>query len=329
LASKNILESFNAKLLLLSLFVTVFLCSFFLADSYLIDLALLVSYIGLTLVLVHHRRSQMQETVEYYPANSSRSLRLSRAHERSEIKAEIEKIDSQIHSNAPETKRRSLALEKIYLENELRRLDWASKEQERLAEHDDDPTRGLDDLNSWRKERKTSEFRRHWENDSDENQPKNPWKAGKKSDDELEKRVEADAVEISTLNNLIGNIESVLEFETKETLPFALGAFVADLRAHYNAIRHLDPDSPNLKNYWAVWALTTSFLEGTPVRKDLVKYSSKNFTKRISSLAEEMRRRRSANGGIGQANHASFNASRINKNFPFNHSLQDRDETGR
>jgi hypothetical protein len=159
---------------------------------------------------------------------------------------------------------------KIFLQNELRRIEWRLKEARINALYD------------------AQNFRREEKEYSQKNYP------GEKNDDAPRFRLyftkegkNSTARENAYLSVVVSNIGTILEKENPETIEFALQPIASEIRAHFYAVKQTNPQSSSLSDYWIVWALVTSVINHSAIDTRVLRYSSKSFRTKFSKIAEE------------------------------------------
>lgn len=167
------------------------------------------------------------------------------------VTGDLAAIEERIAKSREESERQFFRRQKVYLEQELRRLSWsmkeASMEKTRLAQSAGALKPIPPTLSRWQRGR-------------------------------LRKR------ELAHLAECLDLASEALVSETPDAAKSEIVTIANDLRAHYDLSKSLRPESKNLADYSAAWAVLTSISRGSEPHPDLGRYASKGTKSRLGSL---------------------------------------------
>lgn len=176
----------------------------------------------------------------------------------SKTKMELDKVQDNISKTKDPQQKKTLQRQQIFLENELRRLEWKVRESDlnRMYNASRANLKELPDLKAVREGEPIEEKVREWK---------------------------------SNLSEMIGEVRKIAEREPVASQQAALVPITNSVRAHYNMMRKIPPDE-GLKSvqsdYFAVWGALSSFISGVRVNPYLAKYASPKFQKRFLALLQ-------------------------------------------
>ena len=256
--SSGIFRSFNARVGLLFLFGILALSTLSWAHELYIQFILVVWNIAVVLFIIFWEKEKTRRQAGL--PDHTKDERWSKT------KREIESIDSKLPKTHDSEKKKDLLARRMYLMNELRRLEWSIKESN-INEMYNAQQGGLKKLDP-------------------SSQQKGPIGGRKLLDpEEIDEEVErSKKKELEYLNGFEKSLESILKDEPIDSLPAVLGPLINEIRAHYNMLKQRNPSSGSLTNCWTIWALGSTLVEGGRVNPGLSKYATKQFKPKIDSL---------------------------------------------
>jgi hypothetical protein len=169
----------------------------------------------------------------------------------SRVKRELEFIDERLRTSKEEREKSFLRLRKIYLEQELRRLEWTQKEFE--LERNYGAAKGG---------------------------PLKP--LGRSAGTGVPRR--RGKAEAKHLLEALDQSAQILAADPPASARTELGLVANDLRAHYGLIKGDNAHSQNLRDYFATWAVLTSFCQGTRPEIQVQDYASKDVKSKLEVL---------------------------------------------
>lgn len=179
----------------------------------------------------------------------------------SKTKKALDKLNERIEKRKDPAERKSLQVQKLSLESELRRLEWKVKESDmtQLYNASKGNLRRLDDPKTIAQV-----------NGIEEPQNRNTKKTRQ------------------YLLSMMKEVRKILHDEPQESVREALTPIANDVRAHYSILKkQKDDDSINVtSNYFVVWATLSSFVRGTSIDRRLERYCSADFRADFEKLLD-------------------------------------------
>lgn len=215
-----------------------------------IQFMLLLAAFALFPALLVHERSNLLRRAE--------NANLTDDENWSKTKKELDRVRDNLEKASTDEQRRALQRQTVYLENELRRIEWKVKES---------------DMNQMY-------------NAARGNLRKLPEQKEGTSEDQANNSVKKYT---SSLANIIKDVRKIVENEPPASRQQALIPIANLVRAQYNMMKKTEACTSNIrKDYFAVWATLSSFIEGIRIDSELSKYSSQRFRKKFLDFQESL-----------------------------------------
>ncbi|MDG6908251.1 MAG: hypothetical protein JRN20_20975 [Nitrososphaerota archaeon] len=257
-------RSFNVKVLALALFTILSLTALDWFHELYIQFILVVWNIAMVLFIIVWEKEKRRKQVPGQDFTNDEDW--------TRVKKELESIDNRISKTLDLQKRRNLLARRLFLVNELRRLEWAIRESN-INEMYNAQNGNLKKIGQESKKKLKELGRTSGTEESGEEM------------EQIEKR------EADYLNKFVKNMECVLKKEPADSLRLILKPSVNELKAHYNMLKQRNPYSGSLTNVWTVWALASGIVEQGKLDRSLTKYASKPFQPKIETLIRIVEKR--------------------------------------
>jgi hypothetical protein len=283
LPRKASFKGLNAKLFAIAALVISITVALFFFNSLSIQALLVIWNFGAVAALVLWERQRRNHALTL-DANYSNDARWTKT------KMDLEKVENKLGKTKDATKKRALAKQRDWLENELRRLEWAIREA---------------NMNSIYNSQRGGGLRNQREPNTPAKGPNDPASSlpGKIERDIIDPldrlgaraairrraELEMENKDRQTLIKTIDNAEAIVASEPAVSLPEALQPIANDCRAHYNLIKKRGKlNSSVLGDYWVAWSLVLSIQNRLPFEFSIIKYASKDFKARATKFMKSV-----------------------------------------
>jgi hypothetical protein len=237
-------EDVRPKLALLGLAVLASLVFLYLANLFYIQFLILV--LGAAVILgqfIYERKAARQSEPGDGPAGAERATIL---------REDLESVEQRLSGRVDESERRRLRLQEARLEQELRKIRWAAKEQDLEAVNHAAGAVPLRPL------------------------PPRPgfWE-----------RRRQDRLELGHLLRTLEEAEGVLAAEPPEAARTRIALVAADLKAHYGVLRD-SSRRKRLGDYGAAWAVLIAISRGETLEAGLFMHATRKAKPRLLALVD-------------------------------------------
>jgi hypothetical protein len=213
---------------------------------------------------------------------STSNLAISSKEERwSRAKSELDKLEDKAKKTTDQSEKQLLLGRKLYLENELRQLQWEISESE------------MTEIYNASKGRLTP-VRAKVDSEGTASGDSSSGKSSKSSEGKQNKY----------LSKILRNTREVMEKEPEDSLRISLSSIANDVKAHYYVLnrdlrkkafevqpmrdekpREIVKSASVVSDYWVCWAALQSLAKKSDLRKEnLLKYASENFRPEFSKF---------------------------------------------
>lgn len=282
LPQKGLFKSLNSKLLAIAVLVIAITIALFFFNSLYIQALLVLWNFGAVAALVLWERQKRNDALNSN-SNYSNDERWTK------IKMDFEKVENKLAKTKDPAKRKSLVRQKVWLENELRRLEWEIREANMNGMYNAEK-------GSLRNSRDPSE--KAAKNANDPALSSSTKKVGNLDPlDRLGARaairkraeLEIENKERQSLLKTLDSAEAVVAIEPASSLPDALQPIANDCKAHYNLIKKRgELNTDVLGDYWVAWSLVLSVQNRLRFDSAMTKYASKDFRSRVSKFMKSV-----------------------------------------
>jgi hypothetical protein len=282
LPQKGLFKSLNSKLLAIAVLVIAITIALFFFNSLYIQALLVLWNFGAVSALVLWERQKRNDAL-----NSNNNY--SNDDRWTKIKMDFEKVENKLAKTKDPAKRKSLVRQKVWLENELRRLEWEIREANMNGMYNAEK-------GSFRNSRDPSG--KTAKNATDPTLSSSTKKVGNLDPlDRLGARaairkraeLEIENKERQSLLKTLDSAEAVVEIEPASSLPDALQPIANDCKAHYNLIKKRGKlNTDVLGDYWVAWSLVLSVQNRLPFDSAMTKYASKDFRSRVGKFMKSV-----------------------------------------